>query len=234
MGNDEQNNKDSISFFKSFIPQRISNETAINFFDALRSASNTIKNKYPDNLSKNLKNFENHKKTIEKNNGYIEDQHTYNDMYYGNKTFDYCGCVVASVYNALNDLKVEKDISLPLLIDYFEKDGIILSGVFGTAPTAVEDYFKNEGFETASTMKEEDYERICEKYDTIIFTFYVNKNNIFDQVHCVNISKKNGKYFAHNNGYNSHLILYDSITEFINKRSKGMYKGIYLIGIKKK
>jgi len=69
-----------------------------------------------------------------------------------------------------------------------------LSGIFGTAPTAIEDYLKNEGFETSSTMNEEDFEKICENSDSIIFTFYVNKNNIFDQVHCVNISKKDRKY----------------------------------------
>ena len=235
MGNDnESTKKNEVSFIKSFIPQKISNKTALNFFDFLRAISKINKNKFEQNLSKNLVSFENHKKTIEKNNGYIEDQHNYHDMYYGNKTFDFCGCEIISLYNALNDLKVEKEISLPLLIDYFEKDGIVLSGIFGTAPTAIEDYLKNEGFETSSTMNEEDFEKICENSDSIIFTFYVNKNNIFDQVHCVNISKKDRKYFVHNNGHNSHLKLYNSIKEFINKGNKGLYKGIFLIGIKKK
>ena len=60
----------------------------------------------------------------------------------------------------------------------------------------------------------------------------MNKNNIFNQVHAVNISKKNGKFYAHNNGFNSHLKLYNSIREFINKINNGKSKGIYLTGIK--
>ena len=235
MGNEPQSKKgEDVSFIKSFIPQNISNETAINFFDYLRKASRETQNNFKDNLSNNIKNFENHKKTIEKNNGYIEDQHSYKDMFYGNKTFDYCGCEVVAVFNALNDLNKNNDISLPLIIDYFEKDGIVLSGIFGTAPTAIEDFFVKKGFETFSTTDEEEYEKIEKNYDSFIFTFYVNKNNIFNQVHAVNISKINGKFYAHNNGFNSHLVKYESIKEFINKTNNGKSKGIFLIGIKNK
>lgn len=235
MGNESESKKgEDISFFKSFIPQKISNETAINFFEVLRKVSRETKNNFQDNLSKNIKNFENHKKTIENNKGYIEDQHSYKDMFYGNKTFDYCGCEVIAVFNALNDLNNNNDISLPLIIDYFEKDGIILSGIFGTAPTAIEDFFIKKGFETYSTTKEEEYEKIENNYDSFIFTFYENKNDIFKQVHAVNISKKNDKFYAHNNGFNSHLKLYNSIREFIDKTNNGKIKGIFLTGIKNK
>lgn len=233
MGNEEKSNeRKDISFFKSFIPQFISNETAINFFDKLRQSSSG--KKFPDNLSKNLKNFENHKKTIEKNNGFIEDQHSFTDMNYGNKVFQYCGCEVVAAFNAMNDLTGNKDISLPLMIEYFENDGIILSGIFGTAPTAIKDYFTFQGFETASTTMEEDYDKFGQIYDTFIFTFYVDKYNIFKQVHAVNICKKDGKLTVHNNGNKSYLKQYNSISDFINKENNGNYKGIYLIGIKRK
>lgn len=232
MGNEEKfNERKDISFFKSFIPQFISNETAINFFNVLRKSS---KGKtFPDNLSKNLKNFENHKKSIEKNNGFIEDQHSYSDMNYGNKEFPFCGCEVVAAFNAMNDLTGNKDISLPLMIDYFENDGIILSGMFGTAPTAIQDFFTNQGFETASTTKEEDYDNFGLIYDSFIFTFYVDKYDIFKQVHAVNICKKQGKFIVHNNGAKSSLKLYNSISDFANKENGGNYKGIFLIGIKK-
>jgi len=75
------------NFIKSFIPKLISNETAINSIDKLK-----IKNIKFENLLKNEKNYENHKKIIEKNKGFIEDQHNYNDMHYGKKTMDYNGC----------------------------------------------------------------------------------------------------------------------------------------------
>ena len=210
MGNEEESNKEKeSSFFKSFIPQRISNETSLTFFDFLRKTSQLNKSKFQDNLQKNLKNYENHKMIITKNKGYIEDQHSYKDMFYRNKTLNYCGCGVIAAFNAMNDLKVKKEISLPLIIDYFENDGIVLSGVFGTAPTAIQDFFIKEGFETINTTKEEEYDKIGENYDSFIFTFYENKNNIFEQVHVVNISKNNGKYFAHNNGFNNHFKLYN-------------------------
>ena len=83
MGNEEENNKEKeVSFFKSFIPQKISNETSITFFDFLRKTSQLNKDIIQKNLSNNINNFENHKKIIEKNKGFIEDQHSYKDMYY--------------------------------------------------------------------------------------------------------------------------------------------------------
>ena len=233
MGNEqEDNNKKNISFFKSFIPQKISNETAINFFNILRASSKN--NNFPDNLSKNEINYKNHLKLIEKNNGYIENQHCYKDMYYGNKTLDYNGCGIISVFNSLNDLTGGNEISLPLIIEYFENDGIVLSGMFGTAPTAIKDFFINQGFITISSTKEEEFDKIGENNDSFILTFYNDKFNIFNKVHITNITKKNNKYYLHNNGVNCHLKLYDSISELIHKINKGESKGIFLIGIKKK
>ena len=231
MGNDLNSNNKAL--FKSFIPKYVPNETALKFFNILRKASKGNKNKFPNNLPQNLKNFGNHKKTIAKNQGFIEDQHSYTDMNYGNKTLNYCGCAVIATYNAIFDLTGNKEISLPILIDYFENDGIVLSGMFGTAPTAIEDFFVNQGFETGSTIKEEEYFLFGQKYDSFIFTFYVNKNNILNQVHVVNISKKNQKFYVHNNGGNSYLIQYNSILDFIKRENNGKSKGIFLIGIKK-
>ena len=145
----------------------------------MRKTSQLNKDIIQKNLSNNINNFENHKKIIEKNKGYIEDQHSYNDMYYGNKTMDYNGCGVIAVFNAMNDLKVKNEISLPSIIEYFENDGIVLSGIFGTAPTAIEDFFVKKGFETMNTTKEEDYDKIGGNFDSFIFTFYENKDNIF-------------------------------------------------------
>ena len=61
-------------------------------------------------------------------------------MYFGNKTISFCGCEIIATYNALYDLTGNHDINFPEIINEFEKDGIVLSGFFGTAPKAVEDY----------------------------------------------------------------------------------------------
>lgn len=42
-------------------------------------------------------------------------------MYYGKKQFNECGCEIIATFNAFKDLNFNKDFSLSLLIDYFEK-----------------------------------------------------------------------------------------------------------------
>ena len=45
------------SYFKSFIPQKISNNLVLVFFEFLRKIAS---HNFPDNLEKNIKNFKNH------------------------------------------------------------------------------------------------------------------------------------------------------------------------------
>ena len=224
MGNDNTNG----SFIKSFIPQKISNETAMNSFDKLK-----IKNINYENLSKNEKNYENHKKMIEKN-GFIEDQNNYKDMHYGKKTMDYNGCGIIAAFNAMYDLTGKHTISLPLMIDIFENDGIVMMGMFGTSPNSIKNFFIKQGFETISTTKEEEFNRIGDDFDSFILTFYNNGSDIFNQVHIANISKKNDKFTIHNSGVNCQTKSYNSISDLIFQKSNGKAKGIMLIGIKRK
>ena len=176
------------SYIKSFIPQKISNSIALSFFELLRKI-NYISNNFSGNLENNNINFEHHKKRIKKDNGYIENQHDYDDMKYGNQTMSYCGCEVISVHNANNYLK-DKNTNLPEIINDFEKDGITLNGNFGTAPKAIEDYYKKNNYITESTSKEEEFDKILQKSDCGIFTFYNNKDDIMDQVHTVSMTKE--------------------------------------------
>ena len=225
MGNEIRDSE----FIKSFIPKHISNETAINSIDKLK-----IKNIKFENLSKNEKNYENHKKIIEKNKGFIEDQNNYKDMYYGKKTMDYNGCGIIAAFNAMYDLTGEHIFSLPLIIDYFEEDGIVMMGIFGTSPNSIKNFFVKQGFDTISSTKEEEFNRIGDDFDTFILTFYNNGSDIFSQVHIANISKKNGKFTIHNSGANCQTKSYNSISDLIFKKSNGKAKGIMLIGIKRK
>lgn len=219
------------NIFKSFIPQKIPNQMTLKFFEFLQEINKKKKNKYPLNYEKNIKNYENHKKTIEKNLGYIEDQNNYTDMYYGKKQFNECGCEIIATFNALKDLNYNNDFSLPLLIDYFEKDGIVLNGNFGTSPKAIENFFKNLNFETFSSFNEKDCDFIGNNYHTFVFTFFNDKFNVFNQVHSICITKKNGKFFTHNNG--DDLIFYNSMKELVFNINNGNAKLILLIGIKK-
>ena len=60
---------------------------------------------------------------------------------------------------------------------------------------------------------------------------YNDKYDIFNMVHTVNITKKDNKYFVHNNGYNSFLEPYDSISDLLSRINNGNSKDIFLIGI---
>ena len=232
MGNNEQkmNEKRDISFFKSLIPQKVSNEATLSFFEFLRKIAF---HNFPENLEKNKANFKNHIKEIEENNGYIENQHGYKDMYYGNKTISFCGCEIIATYNAIYDLTGKHEINFPEMINDFEKDGIVLSGFFGTAPRAIDDYLKNQGFNTITSSKKEEYDEIGEKSDALILTIFNNKYDIFNMVHTINITKKDNKNFIHNNGFNSYLEPYYSISDLLNRMNKGNAKDIFLIGILK-
>ena len=229
MGNsDHKSEGREVSFFRSFIPQKISNEKTLTFFELLRKMAF---HNFPGNLEKNNANFKNHLKEIEENNGYIEEQHNYTDMYYGNKTISFCGCEIIATYNAIYDLTGKHDISFPEMINEFEKDGIVLSGFFGTAPRAIEDYLKNHGFKTISSSKKEEYDKIGEESDALILTLYNDKYDIFNMVHTINITKKNNKYYIHNNGYKSYLEPYNSIMDILLRINSGDAKDIFLIGI---
>ena len=232
MGNSEQtcNEQREISFFRSLIPQKVSNGATLSFFEFLRKIAF---HNFPGNLEKNNINFKNHLTKIEKNNGYIEDQHSYTDMYYGNKTISFCGCEIIATYNAIYDLTGKHDISFPEMINDFEKDGIVLSGFFGTAPRAIEDYLKNHGFKTISSSKKEEYDKIGEESNALILTLYNDKYDIFNMIHTINITKNNNKYYIHNNGYNSYLESYNSISDLLLRINNGNAKDIYLIGITK-
>ena len=50
----------------------------------------------------------------------------------------------------------------------------------------------------------DEYDKIGEKSDALILTMFNDKNNIMNMVHTINITKKNGGFYVHNNGFNQH------------------------------
>ena len=216
---------------KGYLQNNVDNEVFINFMEVLRHA---YKKKFPDHLAKNKEGFKNHLATIKRNRGFIEDQGNYKDMYYGLLELSKNGCELIAIYNALYEITKKDDIDFPAIVDKHEKDGMILSGLFGTSMKSIEDYFKKNGFKTASSWKKEDYEKIAKESDVLILTIYNNKDDILDQVHTVCITKKNGKLYVHNNGANSASVAYDSITDVLKRINSGRAKDIFLVGINKK
>ena len=216
---------------RSFLQKNVPNELVLNFLEYLRTFK---KKEYPTHLSENRQAFKNHLAKIKSNNGYIEDQRNYKDMSYGDLPLSDNGCELIAIYNALYELTKKTDIDFPLIIDIHEKDGILLNGAFGTSMKAIEQYFVKNGFPTKSSTKKEDYEQIAKNSDVLILTMYNNKNDIMAQIHTIAITKKNGKYFIHNNSANPPSVGYSSITTALSLINSGFAKDLFLIGINKK
>ena len=219
-----------IKKLKGYLQNNVDNDVFINFMELLRK---NFKKKF-NHLEENRKAFPNHLPTIKRNYGFIEDQGSYTDMNYGLLSFSANGCELIAIYNALFEMTKSYNIDLPEIIDMFEKDGMVLSGLFGSSMKAIEEYFVNKGYKTKSSSKKIDYENIAKNADVLILTIYNNIDDITDQVHTICITKKDGKYFVHNNGRNSASVAYSSITNVLEKINSGRAKDIFLIGINKK
>ena len=220
-----------IEYFKSFLQKNVPNNVLLNTIQMLRKLT---PQDYPGNLENNIQNFQKHLNAIKNNKGFIEDQRNYGDLKYGLQTISYSGCELIAAYNALYDLTGEENRNFPEMIDYFEKDGILLYGAFGTAPQAVEEYFNKLGFETKLSTNNKDYFNIQNEYDTFLLTKFNDIDDITKCIHTICITKKNGKFHVHNNGYSGHLIEYNSISDILERIDNGKAKDIDLLGIRKK
>ena len=118
---------------------------------------------------------------------------------------------VIAVYNALLALgqaqadaggKKQKYRSLPDLLYQFAKKGICLKGIFGTNPKALEKYFREYGYRTASCtgkrITKEALAALQQDYDTFIMTAFNEGQNPFAMVHTMSITKEKNGYRRHN------------------------------------
>ncbi|MBO6133729.1 MAG: hypothetical protein J6P05_05280 [Lachnospiraceae bacterium] len=132
----------------------------------------------------------------------IEYQGEFKLTRFGLFPFWFCGCEVIAVYNLLKHLQRPKKLSE--LIGVFEKDGILLSGEFGTAPSAIYDYLSLIGLNVSISTNPKTFKNEAESSKAFILTFFNNKRNIFRQIHtvCVTRESTNTKrdYFVVHNG----------------------------------
>lgn len=159
---------------------------------------------------------------------YIENQHDMSFLSYGvnrkvlNNLFNKkrtltaannC-CEVLALYNAFSYLGINEDRrDLPYLLSYFEKEGVILKGYFGTSVLALRRYLKKEGFEysyfAGKDINESNLTFIQNKYKVFIFLSFNNKKNICDMLHSVCVTKEDGAFVNHNSF--DPIVKYDSL-----------------------
>lgn len=218
----------------ALIPNRIDNATVVNVLDLMRKQQKAIKKDFTAHLAKNEEAFKKHAAVIAKNKGFVEDQNSYTDMAYGDATMQYSGCEIFATYNAIYSITGKAAMSLAKMISEYEKDGMVLSGKFGTAPKAIKDFLDKHGYKTEMTTNEADFDSFGKKFQSLILTMYNDKDDISKEVHTVNISKEGGKYLAHNVYCNGKVVGPEaSVTGLIGKMNGGRAKGISLIGVSK-
>ena len=225
-----QDESSLVDLIKGYIQNNVSNEVLLNLIEFIRHRNN---HKFPDNLDKNKKAFQNHLNTIKNNKGFIEDQSSYTDMSYGIQKVSESGCGLIAAYNVIHYLTNKDDIDFPAIIQALENDGIILRGLFGTSMKAIDEYLQKQGFKTKSSCKKAEYDKIGQDYNAFVLTVYNSKDDIFQGMHFMAITKKDGKFYVHNNGRNSASVAYSSISDVLNRINGGKAKDIYLTGAKK-
>lgn len=215
----------------SFIPDKVNNKTVMGAFDLMRHQQK-LKGSQFDHLEGNAKAFEGHQQTIRKNKGFIENQCDYTNMNYGKSTVQAAGCEIIATYNALVNIHGFPRFDLTELISFYEKDGMILDGRFGTAPSAAVDLLKAKGYQAELETDTSLFDKLGERFESLILTMYNDAQDISKEVHTINISKENGKFTAHNPYCNGMTVgAFSTVSETIANINGGKAKGISLIGI---
>ena len=219
-----------MKFLKGFIQNNLPNSVLIDMIELLRKRNS---HNFPDNFQKNKEAFKNHLPTIKRNRGYIEDQSKYSDMSYGVKPLSYNGCGLIATYNVIFHLTNSYEIDFPTIIKTFENDGIILNGYFGTSMVAIRDYFNKKGYKATGSSNNDEFNKIGNEHDACIITVYNDIDDITNGMHFIAVTKKDGKYTVHNNGYNSNSVVYTSIDDVMKRINSGKAKGVYIVGVSK-
>ena len=223
-----------MSAIRSFIPDKVSNHTVVEFFEMMRGVQRIVKRRYRKNDAPNFAADMAHRPAVKKAGGYIEDQHSWKDMRYGLSTVSFSGCEVIAVYNALNDLAGTDKISMFEMVRGFERDGMVFFGIAGTSMKALERYFSSRGYHTEYSESPAEFDDIAGRSDTMILTMYNDRNDIAAQIHTICISKKRGLLYAHNVYCNGAVVgPADDLTGMLKIINGGKAKGISLIGIRR-
>lgn len=123
-------------------------------------------------------------------------------------------------------------MTLPEMIAMFERDGMVLSGKFGTAPKAVRDFLERQGFRTEFVTDVTQFEALGERSQSLILTMYNDKDDIRREIHTVSISKDSDGYRAHNVNCNGDVLdPCGSLRELMAQMNGGRIKAVSMIGV---
>ena len=202
---------------REFIPKHVGNRTVLGTLDAMRRGEKNMHGLLRSNYANNRFAIRNHRDSIRRAHGLVEDQKNYTDMKFGKVTMAYAGCEVFAAGNALRTL-TGRQVNYPKLIDRFERDGMILLGGFGT--------------ETELVTHIELFDSVAAVNDVSILTLYNDGEDIMQKVHTVCVTREKDGYYAHNVYCDGTVVgPCKTIMQMLSDINGGRSKGISLIGI---
>ncbi len=119
---------------------------------------------------------------------YINSQKTgaVSKLKFGPHTMSENGCEVIATYNTLITLGAKEDICD--VAAYYEADGQMLNGVWGTNPYAAERYFKKKGYEVTRIEGDDILSGNIPDADAYLYSYW-NTDKVTDKLHTVSVRK---------------------------------------------
>ena len=221
-------------WFYEYVPQNVPDRIVYNILNLL-SKEDVSEEVIKENREINEKAWEQYLQEHE-NEMYIDDQSAMADMRYGNNTQNNNGCGTIATYNAMQYLTDgNSPDDYPDLVDKFQYNGIVLSGEFGTNPRAIDNYFRDQGYDTILLMDQQlspaNVSDISDEYDVYLLMAYNDKTDLSAGAHYVCITEEDGEYIMHNTGNTTQS--YDSLEDAVFNYNNGNGEPISLNGIRK-
>lgn len=189
---------------RGIIPRWVSNKIVLGALELLRRLTNRIPAAARE---RNLR--ENSGRLLEaavfSPGCYIENQAQWGNIRFGSgrhSCMAYSGCEIIAVCNALLALGEKTDAAgMAELISFYEKDGALLNGDFGTSPRAIFRFFQKRGYRVrgTSSRKADILDAFGGSAATFIVTVWNDCRDIMAQIHTVCLTKNaQGRFVVHN------------------------------------
>ena len=185
--------------------------------------------------------------------GYIERQSLLDSMRFGNAKASFNCCEAIAAYNMLLALRFLNNNhsshasarmwemkrgaglgSFPSVLCDFERRGLVLGGLFGTATDRIISFAADYGLSTGELwgrrITPAAVEAFSREYDAFVLTMYNDADNIFAQVHTVCISRREGSFSVHNAGITGRR--FSTLSEALTAAHGGKGKEILLVGVR--
>lgn len=216
----------------AFIPRYIGNPVILFAFDVLRFIHVLFCRGAKAHEKENAEAFQKKIDGLRLTEGYLEQQSSYNDLFYGKTSLSGTGCEIIAAYNALHFLGLIQPGQFPSLISEFERKAIVINGWAGSSVRGIVKVLKDHGLCVGLTTNPNRAQDFVSSYETLIMTIYNDKDDIFRQIHTISITSDENGFWAHNvSGNGQPFGPKENLEDMRNTLNQGKAKMIALIGV---